>query len=98
MSEPSPILARQIAQRVLDSGQSTNGFEIIATSHGFDVLRRGKTEIIALIGNEGLLLIVPSDAEKEEVVVDVDDAWNFIEGHIRSLVPHALFEGEAASV
>ena len=91
----SPMLARKIAQQALDSGQSTLGFEMRANSHGFDVLRRGKTEIVALISNEGLLLTARSNPEEVEAAADVNGAWDFIEKHLRSLVPRAYFEGEA---
>jgi hypothetical protein len=93
---PGSVIARELIGNALAVMGSTRGFEIVyVPHHGFDIVRRGKTEIEARISPEGLVLTVLDSAKKPTTVTDANTMWNFIEGHIRSLVPTAQFEGEA---
>jgi hypothetical protein len=87
--------ARELIRHALSVTGTTRGFDIVyIPDHGFDVVRKGKTEIEARMMPEGLLLTALDQPEKRIVATNVIAMWNFIEGHIRSLVPPAKFEGE----
>jgi hypothetical protein len=88
------LKALDIISHVLEQSGSSKRFEIVKSAYpGFDIVHRKGMQISARLSHDGLELIVLGSGKKETVTDDIA-AWDFIETHLRSLVPRALFQGE----
>ena len=60
----------------------------------FEVWRRDKPVVTGAVAVDGLHLVAHTQPAKRATVTTDIAAWAFIDDHLRSLVPRALFEGE----